>query len=50
MLDETADGEKETKVPQCLLISNSRLHDLNGETAKLKATGLLSQVELNLSH
>ena len=49
ILDEAVNGEKDAAVPQCLLISNSRLHELNGETAKLKNLGLLCQVRLLLS-
>ena len=46
ILDDAMNGEKDAKVPQCLLISNSTLHELSGETAKLKILGLLCQVQI----
>ena len=46
VLDEAINTEKDAPVPSNLLISNSRLHELNVETAKLKTYGLLSQVRV----
>ncbi|XP_076811579.1 nipped-B-like protein A isoform X2 [Clavelina lepadiformis] len=44
LLNEAQSGQKEGKIPQCLLLSRAQLQYLSGETAKIKAMGIMHQM------